>query len=139
MFDLEGCFERGLLQKSPYAESQVKESIQKAERLLEEAKNNFKSGSFDSTLVFAYSAAFNAARAILFKDGYREKSHECVVLYLDRKHPEISSDLIALLNKYRTSRHGVLYDIRYSATKAEAEESLDFAGKFIRAVKKAIY
>lgn len=138
MLDLDECFEKGYLQKSPYAETLVRESMEKADDLLAQAKNNFENGSFDSALVMAYSAAFNAARAILFRDGFREKSHECVIRYLEKKHSEIPGELIALLDKYRTSRHGVLYDVRYSATKVEAEESLEFAEKFIKEIEKIV-
>ena len=61
-----------------------------------------------------------------------------MIRYLEAKHPEIPSELIALLDRYRTSRHGVLYDVRYSATKIEAEEALEFAEGFIREIEKII-
>ncbi|MCD6523140.1 MAG: HEPN domain-containing protein [Candidatus Diapherotrites archaeon] len=138
MLNLEECFRKGYIQRSPYAETLVKESMEKADNLLAQAKSNFENSSFDSALVMSYSAAFNAARAVLFRDGYREKSHECVIRYLEAKHPEIPSELIALLDRYRTSRHGVLYDVRYSATKIEAEEALEFAEGFIREIEKII-
>jgi len=138
LLNLEECFRKGYIQRSPYAETLVKESMEKADNLLAQAKSNFENSSFDSALVMSYSAAFNAARAVLFRDGYREKSHECVIRYLEAKHPEIPSELIALLDRYRTSRHGVLYDVRYSATKIEAEEALEFAEGFIREIEKII-
>jgi uncharacterized protein (UPF0332 family) len=138
LLDLGECFEKGYLQRSPYAETLVSGSMEKAEHLFGQAKNDFANGSFDSALVIAYSSAFNAARAVLFRDGYREKSHECVIRYLEAKRPEIDLDLIALFDKYRTSRHGVLYDVRYSATKEEAKEALDFAEQFIRAIERTV-
>jgi uncharacterized protein (UPF0332 family) len=138
LIDLNQCLEKGLIQKAPYSDTLVRESMEKAEELLGEAEQNLKTRTYNSVAVLAYSAAFNAARAMLYRDGYREKSHECVIRYLEAKHREIPSDLIALLDKYRVTRHGVLYDVRYTATGQEAREATEFAQEFIKAIGKAL-
>ncbi|MDD4446734.1 MAG: HEPN domain-containing protein [Methanothrix sp.] len=37
-----------------------------------------------SAISSAYLAVFHSARAVLFRDGVREKSHYCIGLYLQR-------------------------------------------------------
>jgi uncharacterized protein (UPF0332 family) len=73
------CVEKGLLKKLPASEHNAIRSINKAESWLKEAKKSFQGEAYDSSVLSSYLAMFHSARAILFIDGYREKSHACIV------------------------------------------------------------
>ena len=62
------------------------QTINKAKELIEEAGENLEDGRYNSATVVAYLALFNSARALLFKDGYRERSHICIARYLEKKY-----------------------------------------------------
>lgn len=110
---------QGLIRRTPPSRKVAEESLETAKRHLQEAEKNIEVSSLDSAVVMAYTAAFNAARSLLFKDGYREKSHAYVVKYLEEPYGNrgIPLDYIRLLDKYRKLRHGVLYRTSYEATR----------------------
>ncbi len=84
---------------------------------------------------------FHAARALLYRDGYREKSHYCIARYLEEKHvqtgrlPQIVVDLI---DRFRELRHEDLYELEYSATREDAEEALENAKLVITYIKRIL-
>lgn len=133
------CVEKGLLRKVVPSRTKALESLEKAKELLGEANANLEDGRPNSTVVMAYAAMFDAARAVLFRDGYREKSHYCVARYLEEKYEKkIGRDLINLLDEYRDSRHKVLYRADYYPTTDEAREIVGFATKFIEKIDKIL-
>jgi uncharacterized protein (UPF0332 family) len=77
---------------------------------------------------------FHAARAILFRDGVKERSHVCIVIYLKSIYPEIK-EIADTLDAYRTSRHATLYGLDDAMTKDDAEEAIDSAKEFIKRIK----
>ena len=85
-FRYKDCIEKGLLRKIPASSDKAKQSIKKAEKWLEEARKTLNGKAFDSSVLASYMVMFHSARAILFHDGYREKSHACVARYLEEKY-----------------------------------------------------
>ncbi len=138
MIGFNECLQKGLLRKIPASREKALQSIEKAKELLEEAKANFEEERINSTIIIAYLAIFHAARAILFKDGYREKSHECIIRYLEEKHPEIGKKTIEELDKYKSQRTHTQYDISFSPSEEQAEKMLEFTEKFIQTTEEQI-
>jgi len=137
LLSFKDCLKQGLIRRTPPSRKAAEESLETAKRHLQEAEKNIEVSSLDSAVVMAYTAAFNAARSLLFKDGYREKSQVCVVKYLEETYGTrgIPLDYIRLLDKYRKLRHGVLYRTSYEATRREAKEAVNFTRKFIEFVE----
>ena len=77
------CIEKELLKKIPPSEENCTRSLNKAKKWLEEAEKSFENKIYQSSVLSSYLAMFHSARAILFRDGYREKSHYCVARYLE--------------------------------------------------------
>lgn len=128
----EDCVQKGLLRQVPASLEKAKGSMRKAGRFLEGGRKNFEMDIFDGSVILAYLALFHAARAVLLKDGCREKSHACISRYLERFYArKISRKYILLLDRYRNLRHADQYDVSFYATRADAEEMLAFAGEFI--------
>jgi uncharacterized protein (UPF0332 family) len=91
---LKDYYEKGLLRRVPKNLEIVKKTLEMAENDLVEAKTTFSSGSYVWAAVQAYTSMLNCARAILFSDGIKEKSHFCTVKYLRANYYEEYGDLI---------------------------------------------
>lgn len=139
MIDYGECLEKGLLRKIAPSPRQAEDQLVKAGVLLEEAQKAVKSESPNSAVAMGYAAMFDAARALLFRDGFREKSHACVVKYLEANYgDEIDDAYIRLLDEYRERRHKVMYSTDYYPTLEEAKRVVEFAGDFIALVSKLL-
>ena len=131
------CFRKGLLQKVKPSKDKCKSSIEKAEQWLEEAEKNIESFAFDSCLASSYMATFHASRAILFRDGIREKSHFCIARYLEKyvKDNLLEEEWVVLLDRMRDIRHMNQYTLQYHATDEEASSCLHSANEFVNRMK----
>jgi len=140
--DFEDCLRRGLLRRITPSKDKAESSMKKAEKWLYEAERNLNSGSYDSCLITSYLAMFHAARAILFKDGWREKSHYCISRYLEEKYVKtgrLEREWVDLLDRLRELRHEDQYDVTYFATEEEAREALNVAFEFVERMEKILH
>ena len=135
---LEECFSKGLIERFPQGPSLVEESLKKARELLDEAERNLGVGSFNSVVLLSYSSAFLALRALMFRDGYREKSHGCLSEYIRSKHREIPEHLIDQFDHFRHARHGTPYDVGYFTTEEDCREALEFAKEVVDLVEEVV-
>ncbi|MCD6522167.1 MAG: HEPN domain-containing protein [Candidatus Diapherotrites archaeon] len=138
MISLKECEEEGLIKRIAPSPRQAEEQLNKARALLEEAKGDVKDNRPNNAIIGGYAAMFDAARAVLFRDGYIEKSHACVARYLEVKYPSIDSSYIHLLDQYRIRRHKVMYSGDYFPTIKEARNLVEFAEDFIELVEKLL-
>ncbi len=139
MISYEECVNQGLLRKIAPSITQAREQLEKAKILLEEAQDSFDMENYNSAVMAGYAAMFDSARAILFKDGYREKSHACVARYLEVNYAnKIDSEIINLLDQYREQRHKVMYAVDFYPTEEETKNLLDFADKFIKKAEEIL-
>jgi len=139
--ELDKCFEKGLIKKILPSKEKALKSVNKSRKWLEEAKKNFEFGLFDSCLVSSYSAMFHAARALLLKDGFREKSHYCLARYVEEKYVntgKLNRAVVDLLDRFRELRHEDLYELDFFATKDDAEEAIKNAEIIIKEIEKLI-
>lgn len=138
---LEECWKKGLLKEIKSAEWLVKKSIQTAKARLVDAEQSMLAHVYNGALFFAYASMFHVAKAILFRDGVREKSHKCVVVYLKEKYGKrgiIPLNLIHSLDSYRIERHDIVYGFDFIATKDDAEVAIEDAKEFINVVEKIL-
>lgn len=141
MSELDECFKKGLIRKIPASEEKALKSMAKADRWLKEARKNLEYDLLDSCLVSSYSAMFHAARALLFRDGFREKSHYCVARYLEGKYVgrgKLPKVVVDLLDRLRNLRHTDLYKLDFFVTKEEAEEAIKSAEIVIKEITHLI-
>ncbi|MFQ6087688.1 MAG: HEPN domain-containing protein [Candidatus Methanofastidiosia archaeon] len=138
-FDYDDCIREGLLRKVVPSRRKTIKSFEKGKNWLEEAKKNLSSKSLDSCVVSSHLAIFHTARAILIRDGFREKSHYCVARYLEEKYvkqEKLEQRWINLLDHYRDLRHSDQYDVGFYATEQEAQSALEFAENFVKRMEK---
>jgi len=140
-FNYKECLKLGLLRKIPVSKEKADKSIETADRWINEAAQNLKNKSFNSSVLSSYLAMFHSARAILFFDGYREKSHACISKYLEEfyvKKGLLENKWVELLDHYRELRHDDQYSFNFYATEEEAESALNIAKEFTEKMKKVL-
>jgi uncharacterized protein (UPF0332 family) len=133
------CLSKRLLRKDNSAPERVKKSLEIAERFLSSANKNIEIEELEMSEIASYNSIFHSARSLLFKKGYIERSHICVILALKEFYKD-NYKLIDLLNtfdKIRISRH----NIQYGGELIDKEEAVfvyDFARQFLEKTKKII-
>jgi len=139
MMDLDECIRLGLVRKVPPSPLESQEQFKKAESLLSEAKAAFNADAPHAAVLAGYAAALDAARALMFRDGFREKSHACVVRFLEARYEkEIGTAMIDLMDEYRDKRHKVQYSASYYATRHDAQAVLTFADALLNKIHRLI-
>jgi uncharacterized protein (UPF0332 family) len=84
------CLKRKRIQEFSRGKSLTDKEIKTAEQDLLTAKESFKNGNFKWSTIQSYYAMFHSARALLYAENYREKSHFCLIvalksLYVDKQ------------------------------------------------------
>ncbi|RMD45849.1 HEPN domain-containing protein [Candidatus Pacearchaeota archaeon] len=137
-FDVKRLVELGLLRKIPVSREKAQDSIKTAESWLSEGKKNLRSKAFRSCLLSSYLAMFHSGRAVLFVNGYREKSHFAVARFLEdfyvRKNL-LEKKWVEILDYYRETRHDDQYGTSFIATEQEAKNALRSAQEFVERIK----
>ncbi len=137
-FDFEDCMKKGLLRNIPPSRETAEGSVRAADRWIEEAGKNLSSEAFSSSALSSYLAMFHAARAILFLDGFRERSHYCIARYLEERYVKkklLESKWVELLDHYRELRHESQYNVSFFTAEDEAESALKTAKAFVKRMK----
>lgn len=137
---IDDCFERGLLRRVEPSRTKSEQSLLSARDWLSEAEKNLEAGAFRSAVSSAYLAVFHSARAVLFRDGVREKSHYCIGLYLQRYVEEgsLEEDWPMLFDRIRSVRHADQYSFMAKPTEDEVHEGIDLAERFIERMEKLL-
>jgi len=139
--DFEECVRKGYLRRIEPQPELGRLSLAKAKSFLESARKNLNMGIYDGALVMAYLAFFHAARALLFKDGWREKSHTCIPAYLREFYVKpgiLEVRWARYLDYVRNLRHQTQYDVGFSPEPEEVEAIIPKAEAFIEVVENIL-
>ena len=140
MNKMEDCFRKGLLRRVEPSLTKSKDSITEAREWLSEAMKNKASEAYKSAISSLYLAIFHSARAVLFRDGVREKSHYCVGVYLEKYVDEgvLEEDWVLIFDRIRSIRHTDQYSFQTHPSKEEVDSGIDIAGKFVDRMEKLL-
>jgi len=122
--EVQDCFEKGLLKKTAKNKNLALQDLQQAEFFLNEAFDLLSLKKKEMAALALYNAVFHACRALLFKDGVKEKSHYCLQKYLEENFEKkglLSPDDISLFDILR----GIRQEVQYDVSKAEFSEDLN--------------
>ena len=108
----------------------VENALQMARDDLEAAESSFEKDDLVWASVQAYTSILNFARAVLFSEGVRERSHFCTVEYLRANHSSHYGDLIEKMDILRKERHLTMYDSRDHLTLERVNERIQWAKMF---------
>lgn len=118
MIDEKECFEKSLLKKTDPQPDLAKKDLKQAEFFLKEADELLQMDKRQICAISLYNSFFHTARALLFKDGVKERSHYCIARYLEN-HYELQN-FIDAFETIMSIRHNV----QYSTEKVEIDEDL---------------
>lgn len=135
--NIDDCFFQGLLKRIRPSLGKSERSLELASQALLKAKDNLQMGHHDVSVVLCYTAMFHAARAILFRDGIKERSHVCVCLYLQHEYPDLRT-YANTLDSYRRLRHTTLYGLDVVIKETDARTALGAANDFISKMKSLL-
>jgi uncharacterized protein (UPF0332 family) len=122
------------------SEEKAKRSIQEANIWLKEARIAKDSGAHRAALNSVYLAFFHSARSVLMKDGYREKSHYCIGVYLEKcvNEEKLEAKWPTIFNSIRTIRNSGQYSFDTSPDISEVEKHFKDAKAFIKRMRRMI-
>ncbi|PWB55329.1 MAG: HEPN domain-containing protein [Candidatus Methanoperedenaceae archaeon] len=112
-------------------------SLELSKSNIEDATENMSIHRYRVVAILSYTAMFHASRAILFKDGIKERSHECIPVYLKEKYPELEI-LANILDSYRRFRHDAIYGLDFAIDEKEANAAMDSAKEFSEKIRNFI-
>jgi uncharacterized protein (UPF0332 family) len=137
---MEDCFRKGLLRRVEPSLTKNKESITEAREWLSEAMKKKASEAYKSAISSLYLAIFHSARAVLFRDGVREKSHYCVGVYLEKyvEQGVLEEDWVLIFDRMRSVRHTDQYSFQVHPSNEEVESGIDISGKFVNRMEKLL-
>ncbi len=122
MNEFERCIkERRLIKIKPSNEI-IRKELESAEYDLERARNSLDEGDFKWAAVQSYYSMFHAAKALVLKMGYREKSHFCLIIALRElyvKEGRLDTDMVENLELCMNLRHEADYGLTYHQDSAE--------------------
>lgn len=139
--NVDECLRDGILAKIAPDAMKAESSLRMAAHKLSLAEKEMEHGIYENAIVSAYTAMFHSARALLFRDGFKERSHYAVFVYLNEKYAgRLEKKYLNGLNALRLQRHELMYWIEWAeeTTKEETQEIIGAAEGFLAAVKKLI-
>ena len=137
---LEECYERGLLRNVPASEEKAHLSLSQAREWIVEAGQDCDVDAVRSGLIAVYMGYFHAARALLYRDGIREKSHYCIGVYLEsyRKKGLLEDEWVLQFDHMRGLRQNDQYSLDARPTNAEVRQALADAERFINRIEQLV-
>lgn len=133
----EDCEKKGLIRPHSFSRDTILKEIDNARRHLENSERNYEFDMMDVSIVSSYTAMFHAARALLFKDGFKERSHICLIAFLRERYPELM-EYTNVFDIFRRNRHESLYGIDYEPMENDAKAGMEYAKAFIEKVSDLI-
>jgi uncharacterized protein (UPF0332 family) len=138
--NLEDCFKKNLLRKTDPSAAKAKRSLEQARVWVDEAKQTLEAVAYRSGLMAVYMGYFHAARAVLFRDALREKSHVCIELYLEDyvRRGRLEEEWTILYHRLRRARHLDQYSFGAAPNEDEVEYAIDHAEAFIDRIERLL-
>ncbi|MEW6294673.1 MAG: HEPN domain-containing protein [Candidatus Diapherotrites archaeon] len=123
MKELEECFRKGELKKIPENKAFASDDLKQAEFFLNEAYDLIEIKKKEMALIALYNSVFHAARALLYLDEIKEKSHYCLQKYLETHYVSskmLSREDISMFDLLR----GLRQEVQYNVIKTEFPKKL---------------
>ena len=112
MNELKRCFDDRSLRKIPPEPQLAQKSLKRALKVLEDIPKALSVNLLELAEQRLYQAVFHGIKALLYKDGIKERSHYCVSVYFKETYQNsVSPELITLLDRLRDIRHESQYGL----------------------------
>lgn len=84
MRQFKNCLKSGKLRKFRFSKERIKAEIKAARQDLQEAKDRLAKKKYKYATINAYYSLFHSARALLYLKGFRERSHYCLKIAIEK-------------------------------------------------------
>ncbi len=141
MAELSDCFDRRLLTNVGPSTGLARKSLRQAEVFLVDAVDLINIGKNRMATIALYNTFFHTARALLFRDGIKERSHFCVARYLEEKYVVkglLKEDFLDHLDALRDARHETQYSLEIPAMEIDMDMAVEVCRGFMKAVEGLI-
>lgn len=141
MTELSDCFSRRLLTNTGPSTGLARKSLKQAEIFLVDAIDMINIGKSRMATIALYNAFFHTARALLFKDGIKERSHFCIARYVEDKYVHkglLKADFLGYLDALRDARHERQYSLEVQTTEIDMGVAVGICNEFMKAVERLI-
>ena len=135
------CIEKRLLRRDKPDKSKAAITLDISRERLMDAEISFEGQVYSAVILLSYASMFHASRALLFRDGFTERSHFCLTEFIKEKYINrglINSKFTHLLRNAREERQEVLYGLEKTETKQDAEHVLVSARDYLKEVRKIL-
>jgi uncharacterized protein (UPF0332 family) len=139
MNGFEECLRKGKIKKFPRIIEKVGIELGAARDDLASGNKMFKRGEFKFATIAGYYSLFHAARALLYSQGFRERSHYCLRLAIERLFVEeklLEPELLEYFDEALGLREAADYQSIFS--KEGAKRALGGAREFLKAVREVL-
>ena len=139
MNEFERCIKKRFLIKIKSSEEMIEKEITNSEYDLNRSKDSIKNKDFKWAAVQAYYSMFHAAKALVLKKNFREKSHYCLLIALKElyvKKDLLNKDMIDNFEICMNLRHDADYGLIYD--KESAETAINYAESFFNKTLKTL-
>jgi len=136
MSEFKKCLEEKKIVKVTNDKEWIEKERTEAEYDLDRAKTSLENKDYKWAIVQGYYSMFHAAKALVLSEGYREKSHHCLIvavreLFLGKG--QMSEELVVKLEEAMDLRHQADYGLEY--TSEEASILIENATEFLQAAE----
>ena len=141
MTKLDDCFNKGLLKKDRPNMDLAEKSLRQSEFFLKEAMDLLELDKKQIAAISLYNSYFHTARALLFRDGIKERSHYCIARYLEEKYVDknlVSAKFLDGFDTMMSLRHSIQYSTEKITVDEDLVELSNICDEFITAVKKLL-
>lgn len=143
MTELDDCFDKGLLKMSLPDIAKARASLKIAKANLQDGKTHLANKMYNWGFIASYTSMFHCARALLFKDGLKERSHYCLCSYVREKYLGIiEMKYLNELDILREQRHRIFYGddevVVKEVLESEADSAVKLSEGFMHSVIKII-
>ena len=137
--DFQKCLENKKIKPFPKGKILVSKELEIAKDDWRAAKESLTKKNYKWSTIQSYYSMFHAARALLFHQGYRERSHYCLVvgireLYVNKN--LLSRSLLEALQIGKTLRENADYYAEFS--QSGAKDMVDKTKEFLEETRKIL-
>jgi len=137
--EFQKCLENKKIKPFPKGKTLVSKELEIAGDDWKIAKESLNKKNYKLSIIQSYYSMFHAARALLYNQGYREKSHYCLVVGIRKLYVNknlLGHTLIEALQLGKTLRENADYYADFSQT--GAKNMLDKAKEFLEKTKEIL-
>ena len=139
MKQFNNCLKKGKLKRFTASKQKVKTEVNSAKEDLREAKDRFSKRKYKYATITAYYSLFHSARALVYLKGFREKSHYCLKIAIEKlyiKEQILKPEFIEYFEEAMGLREAADYQSIFSKT--GALRSIKAAKEFLKVAKRMV-